>query len=154
MTCNYHIEMFSGCWYRAAFHRAEVVFFDCRRGGGTVRNIKEKERSAFRWTPSLKHLSWVIIEHMQNGRWRENMYYSVISQISNNFHQCLNYRSKRWNQERERLKFGRKCQRCEVFPKELKEKMGRIRRAISLSREKRGERVLSAHYRIMALLPL
>lgn len=61
---------------------------------------------------------------MQNGRRRESMYYSIISQISNNFHQRLNYRSKRWNQERvwERLKFGRKCKRCEVFPKELKEK--------------------------------
>lgn len=58
---------------------------------------------------------------------------------------------------RETIKFGRKCKRCEVFPEELKEKndrMVRIRRAVSLSREKRGERVLSAHYRIMALLPL
>jgi len=88
------------------------------------------------------------------------MYYSIISQISNNFHRRLNYTSKRWTRKRERetIKFGKKCKRCEVFPEELKEKkndrMVRIRRAVSLSREKRGERVLSAHYRIMPLLPL
>ncbi len=62
-----------------------------------MRDLNEMERSSFNWTLTMNapHPSEVIIEHMLNRRWNESMFYSIISQICNNFHQHLNYRNQR-----------------------------------------------------------